>query len=404
VTPKIAYLLHRFPGVTDTFIRREIQWLRDAGMDVHVVSVRTPTAHETTEQLMREWGAAMSFLLPAPVLGMLTAVATSAVSAPGPFLSAAWLACRTAKPGVKGAVMQLAYFVEAILTARIVKDRGITHLHNHIGDQSGTVTMLAAKLAGISYSITFHGWPVFFNAENDRVGEKVTRAVFTRSISHFCRSQLMFFARAHDPDRFKIVHCGIDTGAFTYRPPRPEVKRLLCVARISFEKGLGFLVEAVERLRRDGVEVELRLGGDGPDRAEIEAMIRQKGLAGHAKVLGFLTEAQVREELANADAFVLPSFVEGVPVSAMEAMAVGVPVIATNVGGTSELVEHGVTGLLIRASDVDSVCAAVKRLGSEPGLAQRLSEAGRRKVEAEFEGAVEFAKLKAHFEEYGRMV
>jgi colanic acid/amylovoran biosynthesis glycosyltransferase len=401
VTPKIAYLLHRFPGVTDTFIRREILWLKQSGMSIHVISVRTPTKKETTERLMREWRPAMSFLLPASKLSLVLALPEFAIRSPGPFLAAAWLAWRTAKPGIRGAAMQLAYFVEAVLAARIAKDRGITHFHNHIGDQSGTVTMLAATLAGIGYSITFHGWPVFFNAENDRVGEKVNRAIFTRSISFFCRSQLMFFAHARDPERFKIVHCGIDIGAFAYRPPRRDVKRLLCVARVSFEKGLGFLVEAVDRLHQEGCDIELHLAGDGPDRPDIEAMIRKRGLENRIKVLGFLTENEVRAALDQADAFVLPSFIEGVPVSAMEAMAIGVPVIATNVGGTSELVEDGVTGLLIRPADVDSICAAVLRLKNDPDLARRLAEQGRKKVEAEFDGAVEFAKLKEHFAIYG---
>jgi len=400
VAPRIAYLLHRFPGNTDTFIKREIRALIAAGTYVRVISVWTPTGKETTEESLTEWRPLTSFLLPAKTK-TVSDILAFCFRHPGAFCAGAWLAAKTGKPGVKGGLMQIAYFLEAVLAAGIVRQQAFTHIHNHIGDQSGTVTMLAAKMAGVSYSITFHGWPVFFDAENARVGEKVNRAVFTRSISYFCRSQLMLFARSRDPSRFKIVHCGIDIADYRFRAPRAEVKRLLCVARISYEKGLAFLIEAMDRLRGFGHHFELHLVGDGPDRAFLEELTKAKGLTDRVRFLGYLTEPQVRAELDAADVFILPSFVEGVPVSAMEAMAVGVPVIATNVGGTSELIEDGVSGLLIRPSDIDSLCDAIVRLETEPGLAQRIADAGRRTVVEEFDARKEFAKLNAYMLEFG---
>ncbi len=398
---RIAYVLHRFPGHTDTFIRREIKAIREAGTHVDVISVWTPKPSETTPVLMDEWRGVTSFLIPAGALKAGSVMAKAALSSPGRFFRSLCLAWTTAKPGVKGMLMQAAYFIEAVLAADVAKRKQITHLHNHIGDQSGTVTMLAAELLGIGYSITFHGWPVFFDAENAKVGEKVRRARFTRSISHFCRSQLMLFSKMKDPRPFRIAHCGIEIGKYGYRPPRPDVRQLLCVARISFEKGLSFLVEAVALLKSRGADVRLVLAGDGPDRAALETLARDLGLIDHVTFLGFQTEAQVREVLAASDVFVLPSYVEGVPVSAMEAMAVGVPVIATNVGGTSELIEDGHSGLLIRPSDAESICNAVLKLMADPKLVGKISRNGRAKVETEFDAAKEFAKLNRFFQEYG---
>ena len=401
MAPRIAYLLHRFPGNTDTFIKREIRWLMNAGTYVRVISVWTPEPEESTAASMQEWTPLTSFLLPASDLKALAVVAGYALRYPGPFGAAVWLAWKTAKPGIKGRLMQLAYFIEAVLASWIVRREGFTHLHNHIGDQSGTVTMLAAKLCGIGYSITFHGWPVFFDAENARVGEKVNRAAYTRSISHFCRSQLMLFAHARDPSHFKIVRCGLDLDEYKFRPPRPGVKRLLCVARVSYEKGLAFLIDAVAELRGRGHDFELHLAGDGPDRAFLEDLTRRRGLTDRVTFLGYRTEAEVRRELEEADIFVLPSFVEGVPVSAMEAMAAGVPVIATNVGGTSELIQDGVSGILVRPSDTGSLCDAVLRLKDDPALLARIVENGRRKVVEDFDSDKEFARLNAHMQEYG---
>jgi glycosyltransferase involved in cell wall biosynthesis len=211
----------------------------------------------------------------------------------------------------------------------------------------------------------------------------------------------MLFSGSRDPQHFKIVRCGLELQHYQFRQPRPEMKRLLCVARISWEKGMFFLIEAVHLLRQQGHVIELAFAGDGPDRSALEARVEQLGLREQVQFLGHKTETQVREELARSDAFVLPSFVEGVPVSAMEAMAIGVPVICTNVGGVSELVEDGVTGLLVRPSDPDSIAKAVLRLKHDPHLAQTLAGNGRKKVEDDFDSDKEFANLNAHFQHYG---
>jgi colanic acid/amylovoran biosynthesis glycosyltransferase len=401
VAIRIAYLLQRFPGHTDTFIRREIKALQQAGTHVDVISVWTPKQNETSQVLMDEWRGSTSFLIPVNPVMALAVIAKMFLASPVRFLKSARLAWKTAKPGVKGFLMQCAYFAEAILAADVAKRAQITHLHNHIGDQSGTATMLAAELLGIGYSITFHGWPVFFDAQNAQVGEKVRRAKFTRSISHFCRSQLMLFSKMKDPKPFRIAHCGIEIDRYIWRKPRPDVKQLLCVARLSYEKGLSFLIEAVQLMKQRGSNIRLVLAGDGPDRAALEALVKELGIEDRVTFLGFQNDTQVREALTASDVFVLPSYVEGVPVSAMEAMAVGVPVVATNVGGTSELISDGHSGLLIRPSDAESICDAVMKLEANPKLAQSISTNGRAKVEVEFDSAIEFAKLNNYFQEYG---
>lgn len=401
--PRIGYLLHRFPGNTDTFIKREILALRDAGLPVRVISVWQPKPHETTPANMEQWRDSTDMILPGSKLSLVSGVLSEAVSRPGTFLRAMHLAWKTARPGVKGLAMQGAYFVEAVAAARIARRHGMTHLHNHIGDQSGTVTMLAAAMAGIGYSITFHGWPVFVDAYATQVGEKCRRAVFTRSISHFCRSQLMFFSGARSPEGFEIVRCGLDLPHYTWRAPRGQTTKLLCVARMSFEKGIGFLVQAMAVMRDRGMQTTLRLAGDGPDRAALETMARDLGVADRVTFLGHVDEHAIQVELDGADAFVLPSFIEGVPVSAMEAMAVGVPVIATNVGGTGELVHHGETGLLIRPSDPDAIADAVRALQADPALAERMSRAGRAMVERDYDGAKEFATLHRLFTDYAAL-
>src|SRR5664279_4738186 len=244
----IAYLLHVFPRVTDTFIRREIRSLQKAGTYIHVISVWKPPTSETRPEILSEWSQNTEFLLPRSAGSIVSILLRSLIRSPGRFLRTVQLAFSTARPGIRGFIYQVFYFVEAVLAAHAVRNNSIDHVHNHIGDQSGTVTMLAAQLAGIGYSITFHGWPVFFDAKYSRIKEKVLGARFTRSISYFCRSQLMMFSECDDPTSFKIVHCGLEIEKYNYRHPRKQVKRLFCAARLSPEKGLTFFIEALSLL------------------------------------------------------------------------------------------------------------------------------------------------------------
>jgi len=390
---RIAYLLHRFPAITDTFIKREIRGLQSAGTNVVVISVWKPKDDETTPDILAEWAADTRFLLPRSILSILWTVLTVAAHSPRRFCSTLYLALSTARPGVRGFSYQLFYFAEAVLAAAELRNYAADHVHNHIGDQSGTVTMLAASLAGIGYSITFHGWPVFFDAKYSRIKEKVLGARFTRSISYFCRSQLMMFSECDDPASFKVVHCGLDLAKYAYRPPREQVKRLFCAARLSPEKGMAFAIKALKILRDKGHDLELRVAGDGPSKQHLETLANELGISENVKFLGFLTEHQVIDELQKADLFVLPSFVEGLPVSAMEAMAIGVPVIATNIAGTSELVEDGQTGILVRPSDSQALADTVIGLIADYKFRLRGAERARKKVTDEFDIDKETEKL-----------
>jgi colanic acid/amylovoran biosynthesis glycosyltransferase len=237
---------------------------------------------------------------------------------------------------------------------------------------------------------------VFYDAKYWRVKEKVLGAQFTRSISYFCRSQLMMFSECEDPTSFKVVHCGLKIDRYDYRPPREQLKRLFCSGRLAPEKSHFVLIRALKMLSDRGYDLELRLAGNGPSKAQLEALTKQLDLEHQIHFLGFLSENEIIDELQRSDVFVLPSFVEGVPVSVMEAMAIGVPVIATNIAGTSELIKNGETGLLIRPSDPEALADAVVRMIDDYDFRKRSAELGRKKVEAEFDVDKETAKLRRY--------
>lgn len=206
----------------------------------------------------------------------------------------------------------------------------------------------------------------------------------------------MMFSECDDSARFKIVHCGVSLGKYRYRPPREIVRTLFCATRLAPEKGLTFIILAMSLLRKKGYDVELRLGGGGPSRGGLQELATRLGLSDRVHFLGFLTEDEIVRELDSSDLFVLPSLVEGIPVCAMEAMAVGVPVIATNIAGTSELIQDGKTGLLVRPSDPEALAEAVVRMIGDHPFRLRAAELGRQKIVDEFDVDRETAKLRRH--------
>jgi glycosyltransferase involved in cell wall biosynthesis len=202
-------------------------------------------------------------------------------------------------------------------------------------------------------------------------------------VSDFTRSQLCCVTEPAWWSRFVVVRCGVDLSALEYRSPkRPdEVPTAIAVGRLSPEKGFDMLIEALSILKREGVPQRLVLVGDGPLRGALEDAAESAQVIDLVEFAGELTPEEVRARLAGADLFCLPSFNEGLPISIMEAMAVGVPVVTTWIAGIPELAESEVTALTVPPARADLLAEALRRLASDPQLQLRLSEAARCRIE-----------------------
>lgn len=396
----VAYLTGCYPKASHTFIQREIAAIRDLGTNVQTFSIRRPSLAELIGPEEEAAATETFYVLAAAVknpIRLLSAHLGLIAKSPKRWLKALGLATRTARPGFKGGLRQGAYFLEAGLIAREMNAMGIAHLHNHFADSSCNVAMLVSSLSGIPFSFTLHGPTELFEPESWHLGEKVKRAAFTVCISHFCRSQAMLFSDPVDWDRLEIVHCGVNPVRYAVAPPSAKkALNLLFVGRLTPVKGLRVLMSAMTKVRATLSDVSLTLIGDGFDRtwAEAEAL-----RIGGVVLLGYQSQERVAEELSKADAFVLPSFAEGVPVALMEAMAAARPVIATRVGGVSELVEHGVSGYMVAPGNPDELAEAILRLADSDRAAMGI--VGRAKVVAEFDSRIEAGKLLALFQRSG---
>ncbi|MBW4593971.1 MAG: glycosyltransferase family 4 protein [Brasilonema angustatum HA4187-MV1] len=390
---RIAYLTGEYPRATDTFIQREVTTLREMGVDVQTFSVRrTGDEHIVGEEQKLERDRTF-YILPPNFINLVLAHLSLLFASPKKYLQAIKLAFSTSQPGLRGALYQLFYFLEAGILAKQIKERQIVHLHNHIAEASGTVAMIAAEMGGFTYSFTLHGPYIFFRPHQWRLDEKIKRSLFVCCISHYARSQAMIFAPIDKWNRMHIIHCGVDLALFNVVSHNDSGKRLLFVGRLAAAKGLPILLESLVTLRRSHPDIILTVVGDGPDRQNLELLTTQLGLNQNVNFVGYKSQAEVRNYFQQTDIFVMSSFAEGIPVVLMEAMAAGVPVVATQIAGVSELVEDGVNGYLVPPGDTVSLTQRVEKLLNDEKLRAAFGTAGRTKIEKDFNIHHEVARL-----------
>lgn len=392
---KIAYLVNQYPAISHTFIRREIAALEAQGLEVARYSIR-PVQHLVDEADRSERQRTHCLLGSGPVR-LALATLGEALSHPIRFARALAQAVRLGCRSERGIGVHLVYLAEAGALRRRLAAGGVRHLHAHFGTNPAAVALLCHTLGGPSYSFTAHGTETTDAARVLALDQKIREAAFVLAVCDYGRSQLWRWADPADWARIHVVRCGVDESFLQGSiPPLPEARRLVCVGRLSGEKGQLLLVQAAGLLRDRGLDFELVLVGDGPLRAEIEALIARLDLGGHVRLVGAQDGDGVRRAMLAARALVHPSFAEGLPVVIMEALALGRPVISTYVAGIPELVRPGETGWLVPAGSVEPLAQAMATtLSADPVQLRAMGRTGAALVRQHHHAAVEAARLAA---------
>jgi glycosyltransferase involved in cell wall biosynthesis len=390
----VAWLTGDYVRASHTFIQREAAALRALGLDLRPFSIRPVAADQITGPEWREEAGRVAAVLPVALrpLPALAAHAAALGRSPGLWARMLGRAWATAAPGWRGRAYGLIWFHEAVVLARALRRIGAVHLHNHFAMASCVVARMAAPLAGVSWSFTLHGPDDLSEAGRYRLDESIRGADFVVCISAFARSQAMLRAEPEDWDKLHVVHCGVEPGRYAGEAPG-DPDRLLFVGRLAAVKGVRVLLAALALARRERPGLHLRLVGDGPERGALEAEAVRLGLAGAVAFLGARGQAEVAAELAACGALVLPSFAEGVPVVLMEAMAAARPVVATRIAGVAELVEDGVSGLLVPPGEEEALARAMLAATADPARAAAMGAAGRARVRSEFDARAEAGRL-----------
>jgi colanic acid/amylovoran biosynthesis glycosyltransferase len=277
---------------------------------------------------------------------------------------------------------------KALWLSRLARRFGAEHIHAHWGGCSATMSMVASEVSNIPWSFTLHSWEL---NENNLLRNKVERALFTRTVSQIARARLRRFADEATP--IHVIHVGVDLPAalrFMVRTRELDL-RLVVVATLIKIKGIDILIEAWELLRRRGTIVRIDVVGDGPLRQQLETTIASIAAGDHISFQGLMSHDLLLSKMSSGqwDALVLPSIVmpdgeqEGIPMCLVEAMARGLPVVATETGGIPELLKDG-AGILVPPNNPGALADSFQSLQLSPNSYFSLQVNGRKRVEDEF--------------------
>lgn len=395
----VGYVLRKFPVLSETFILNELLALEAQGVPLHVFSLAPPRDPRYHEGIAR---------LKAPITYV-----------PGPLelrtlLRHNWRLCRRhRKRYLRQLLRVLLTFRPSLLwrflQAGHVADRArrfkVRHLHAHFANRTTTVAFQASRILKIPYSFTAHAFDIHRDANRRVLSRKMRHARFVVTVSRwnvdFLRGLL-----GDRPARIELVHNGIDLSRF-HQTPRPTEGpfTILAVARFVEKKGLPYLVEACHLLRRRGIDFRCNLVGKGMLRGTLEAAIRRHGLQDRVHLLGPHTQDEIVDRYREASVLALPCIVgedgnrDGLPVSIVEALACGLPVVSTPVTGIPEVVVPGVNGLLVEEKDPVGLADALESLARDRELLEELASNARRSVEATFDQDTTAARLRELFME-----
>jgi colanic acid/amylovoran biosynthesis glycosyltransferase len=406
---RIAYLMSHYPAISHAFVLREVEHLRATGLEVDTLSIHRAVEADLLSDGDRAEAATTASVLPTSVGRLVGAHIEALVRSPRRYFSTLALALRTGAPGLRERLWHLFYFAEAMILLRHCRRAGIAHIHAHFADSATDVAMLVThyrrgqRVDGLacSWSLAVHGSVEFYNVDRYAITDKIEDAAFAVAISDFGRSQLMRLSDGSRWQHIHVVRCGVDLGRYVPPAERSGAEtgaEVLFVGRLLHGKGLSLLFEAVAELRRRGLDITVTVVGDGPARREIESAARRLDLSEHVSLLGSVGQHELLEHYALADVFCLPSFAEGIPVVAMEAMAMELPVVATRIMGVPELVDDGVQGLLVPPGRIDALTEALDRLVRSPEERRRMGRAGREKVCADYDVARSAATMRSVLE------
>lgn len=395
---RIAYFINQYPKVSHSFIRREILALERQGFEIQRIALRGWDAELQDDEDVSEQGKTQ-YVLQGGVKALLKPALQVLRHQPGRFFASLWLALRLGRRADRAWPYHLIYLAEACRVLQWLQASGAVHVHAHFGTNSTEVVMLARALGGPAYSFTVHGPEEFDKPQFLHMGEKVRRAAFVAAVSSYGRSQLFRWVAHEHWGKVKVVHCGLERSFHDVPAVAvPSAPRLVCVGRLCEQKGQLLLLEAARLLAAQAVEFELVLAGDGEMREQLEALIARHDLQAQVRITGWISSAQVRDEILAARALVLPSFAEGLPVVIMEAMALRRPVLTTYVAGIPELVTPGENGWLFPAGAVEELATAMADCLAQPAqVLQRMGEAAYQRVLQRHDIDTEAARLASYF-------
>ena len=390
---RVGYVVKRYPRYSETFIVNEILQHEEAGLPIEIFALR-------------------------PVLETHFQDVLASVRAPVTYISdkifkaaSLWTLINAARRGLPDfwpaldelGAMQTEDLIQAIDLALRARQRGVTHFHAHFGTVAATVTRLAARFTRIPYTLTLHAKDIFHvSVDPTLMRKKLGDAARVITVSDYNQRYL---AATYDSAAAKVVRLynGLNLARFAFTVPSRTPREILAVGRLVEKKGFDVLIDACAILRDRGVAFQCRIVGDGAELANLRTRIAQLNLVAMVRLAGPQPHAQLIGIFRDAAVVAAPCVIgadgdrDGLPTVLLEAMALGVPCISTNVTGIPELVRDGDTGLCVSQRDPAALADALQRLLDDADLRADLAIRARRLIEQDFDICRNAAQLREWF-------
>ncbi|MEJ5299872.1 MAG: glycosyltransferase family 4 protein [Thermodesulforhabdaceae bacterium] len=399
---RLAMVLKGYPRISETFISNEILHLERSGIDIAIFSLRQPResfAHKHVKQIRAPVTYLPEYILPSWKT-LFRANFRYFLSYPYRYLRSFSNALKASIAISSPLTPTVRHFLQAgYLVQHDLFRKNIAHIHAHFAHTPTSVALYASELTGISFSFTAHAKDIY-TSHPAKLMRKIARARFIITCTEYNRQYLLSLAEGLSTPIYTIYH-GIDLSRFEFGPdhlPSPPF-RILSVGRLVKKKGYDDLLKALRILKTQQIPFEFFHVGDGDLREQIHKMAGDLGLLDNVHFLGTLTHEDLIPLYRRSHLFVLASKIapdgdrDGLPNVILEAMAIGIPVVATNVSAIPEAVHHEKTGILVSPENPYALAQAIKRVLFSPGDARSMVFEARRFVESYFDSAIWMPRL-----------
>lgn len=391
--PRVAYVFERFPSFSQTFCYREVAELERQGCKIDIYSIRKP--HNEPPQ---DWDKGLiervNYLPDEQELTRRVddALKKKQLDQPIVDLVRGW--------GRRPDFLRL---FQAIYIGSPVQKAGINHIHAHFAGLAARTAFWINKFFGIPFSFTAHANDIFAPREFEiDLAKLIGAASAVVTVSDYA-ANLLRERFGQDAAKIRRVYNGVDVSKFSGAIFSSPVPTIVGIGRLIEKKGFADLIRACNLLKKRGRNFRCDIIGEGPLEEKLRAQIAKLDLESHVALIGPKTQKEIGEMLGAATVLVLPSVVDpdgardNLPTVIMEAMAAGLPVVSTSIGGIPEMVVHGETGVLVQSGDVTALTDAIERSIIDLALARKLGQAGHERAARLFSIERNVRELRAFF-------
>jgi glycosyltransferase involved in cell wall biosynthesis len=389
---RVGYVVKRYPRYSETFIVNEILAHEAAGMNVEIFALRPPLDTHFQNRISRVLGP-VHYL---PTTGKASSF-WSALTRASALLPDIWpsLSCASGED-----VLDVH---QAVSLAAEIHERQISHLHAHFATSAASVARMAARFAGIAYTLTAHAKDIFHNDVSvSDLSRRLRDAAAVITVSDY---NVAYLKREFGQSAQKVVRVynGLDLEEYRFSCPRNRSPLIVGVGRLIPKKGFATLIEACAILADRDCEYQCQMIGGGELESSLRELIRRLGLQDRVQMLGPCPQNEVIVRLQDASVFAAPCVIgddgnrDGLPTVLLEAMALGTPCVSTDVTGIPEVLRNEETGLLVAQNDAVSLADAMQRLLTDASLRARLAEHARELIQTDFDIHRNAAEIRERF-------